>query len=68
MFDFNHDGKIDGFERIARDGFIMKINKEMRNNDKLVEAGINPDEFVLMSDFEKAQALANAGVDINDFK
>jgi len=67
LFDFNHDGKIDGFERIARDGFVMHIASEMERNDTLVEAGIDPDEFACMSDSEKAEALEDAGLDADDF-
>lgn len=66
LFDFNHDGKIDGFERIARDGLIMKITTEMAQNDSLVEAGIDPDEFSCMSEPEKAEALEDAGLSYDD--
>jgi len=67
LFDFNHDGKIEGFERIARDGLIMKITTEMAQNDSHVEAGIDPDEFACMSESEKAEALEDAGLDADDF-
>lgn len=55
IFDFNHDGKLDGLERISRDGLIMHILDDTEQNNSLIEAGIDPYEFDWMSDAEKAE-------------
>ena len=91
MFDFNHDGKMDSFEKAAEFSFFMTMMNEAEKSgsassgtsssgygysgfggsteleDALDDAGIDSFDFELMDDDERAEALADAGYDIDDF-
>ncbi len=91
MFDFNHDGKMNSFEKAAEFSFFMHMMDEAEKAEKsstississyeysgfggtteledaLDDAGIDSFDFELMDDDERAEALADAGYDIDDF-
>ena len=76
MFDFNRDGKLDGFERAAD---FCAFNEMMKkddstdflddNNDdyELELAGLDPEELEFMDEDERRAVLEEAGLDPNDF-
>ena len=67
LFDLNRDGKMDSFERAAEFGMFMQM-VEADKNEKLTAAGLDPNELKNMGDFERRQAIANAGLDPYEFE
>lgn len=75
MFDFNHDGKNDFFERAAEFEFIDRITKEENSDDseyddmddELEMAGLDRDDLEMMDEDERREALEEAGLDPDDF-
>ena len=76
MFDFNHDGSLDHFERAAQFHFMDEMMKE--NNDTVdstwdderdvfADSGLDPDELEFMDADERREALEDAGLDPDDF-
>ena len=66
LFDFNNDGKLDSFEKAAEFGAFMQMIDSTKN-DELTSAGIDPAELESMDDFERREALEQAGLDPDDY-
>lgn len=69
-FDLNHDGEISPMEQILGQGMMFSMIEEEEKEEqrnRLTSAGIDPDELEDMDDFEKYQALEDAGLDPSDF-
>ncbi len=61
MFDFNHDGKLDGFEKAT--DFAMFTSLIEDEEAKTVDL----DELEFMDADERREALENAGLDPDDY-
>ena len=69
-FDLNHDGKISPMEQALGQSLMFSMIEEEEKEeqrDLLTSAGIDPDDLEDMDDFEKYQALEDAGLDPSDF-
>lgn len=66
MFDFNHDGKMDDFEKAAELGAFMDMIDYVKN-EELTSAGLDPQELSQMGYFERREALENAGLDPEEY-
>ena len=66
LFDFNHDGKLDSFEKAAEFGAFMQMIDSVKN-DELTAAGLDPQELSEMEYFERREALEDAGLDPDDY-
>ena len=66
IFDFNHDGKMDAFEKAAEFGAFMQM-VELAKQDELTAAGLSVNELELMSNSERREALQNAGLNPDDY-
>lgn len=70
MFDFNHDGKMNAFERAAEFQFfndVVMADEDSTTDDVLAEAGLDRDELSWMDEDERREALEEAGLDPTDF-
>lgn len=67
LFDFNHDGKMDAFEKAAEFGAFMQMIDSVKN-DELTAAGLDPQELSEMGYFERREALEEAGLDPDDYE
>ena len=69
MFDFNHDGKLDAFERAAEFDFLNNVMTEpdKEEHDELLQAGIDPEELEYMNADERREVLEDAGLDPDDY-
>lgn len=69
MFDFNHDGKLDGFERAAEFDFLnnVMVEPDKEEHDELLQARIDPEELEYMSADERKEVLEDAGLDPDDY-
>ena len=68
MFDFNHDGKLDAFERASEFDFIHNvIENEKDKKDELENAGLDVSDLEYMNDDERREAIENAGLDPDDY-
>ena len=74
MFDFNHDGELDSFERAAEFQFLDEISKDECEDDEddeeiseLEAAGLDVDELEFMDEDERREALEDAGLDPDDY-
>ena len=70
LFDFNHDGKMDVFERAAEFHFLNEMMSEDDNEDSQTEleaAGLDLDELEFMDPDERREALEDAGLDPDDY-
>ena len=69
MFDFNHDGKLDAFERASEFDFIHNVmeNEEQDKKDELENAGLDVNDLEYMDDDERREAIENAGLDPDDY-
>ena len=69
MFDLNHDGKLDAFERATEFDFLNNVMEASENedHDELYEAGIDPEELEYMSGDERREVLEDAGLDPDDY-
>ena len=70
MFDFNHDGELDSFERAAEFQFLDEISKEDEDEDEFDEletTGLDMDELEFMDEDERREALEDAGLDPDDY-
>ncbi len=77
MFDFDRDGHLDPMERTMQLDFEMRVlNDDLDGNseeedeffDELeAKTGIDRDEWEMMDDDERAEALEEAGFDPDDF-
>ena len=76
LFDFNHDGKLDSFERTMD---FMAFNELMSESedlcdgenedlvDEIESAGLDYDELSFMDEDERREALEDAGLDPDDY-
>jgi hypothetical protein len=68
MFDFNHDGEIDSFERAVEFSFLDEITREEESSQTDFElSGLDADELELMDADERREALEDAGLDPDDY-
>ena len=76
MFDFNRDGKLDGFERGAQFCFIDEMCREESqysddswddDEDVFADAGLDYDELEMMDLEERREVLEEAGLDPDEF-
>ena len=69
MFDFDRDGELNSTEKAMELDFLSGGNSS--NDDDLYQdlsfTGITKDEFELMDDDEKREALEDAGIDVDDY-
>ena len=67
MFDFNHDGKLDGFERAADFAMFTSLMEDEEEKTELEMSGLDPDELEFMDADERRAALEAAGLDPDDY-
>lgn len=80
LFDFNGDGKLDGFERAADFAtfhqMMSESDKESKDSfdsdeelleDELEAAGLDLNDLEYMDEEERFEALEDAGLDPDDF-
>jgi len=72
MFDFDRDGELNSTEKAMELDFLSGGNSSnIFLNDDLYQdlsfTGITKDEFELMDDDEKREALEDAGIDVDDY-
>ena len=73
LFDFNHDGELDAVERIydfmAFNELMIGAEKAEREEkvNELESAGLDYDELWYMDDYERREAIEEAGLDPDDF-
>ena len=76
MFDFDRDGKLDGFERAADFCAFNEMMKKDNSTDFLDDdnddyelelAGLDPEELEFMDEDERRAVLEEAGLASNDF-
>ena len=65
-FDFDHDGHLDDFERAADFSLFMSVMDE-NTRDELEAAGLSPAALDIMEDWERREALEDAGLDPDDY-
>ena len=66
LFDFNGDGKLDMFEGAAVFSFFM-IMIDSCKVEELSDAGLSSVELELMDDYERREALEDAGLDPDEY-
>ena len=66
LFDFNHDGKMDVFERAAEFAFLDEITRE-ESATEFELSGLDADELEFMDADERREALEEAGLDSDDY-
>ena len=66
MFDFNHDGKLDGFERAADFAMFTSLMEDEEKTE-LEMSGLDPDELEFMDADERRAAGEDAGLDPDDY-
>ncbi len=67
LFDFNNDGKLDSFEKVAEFSAFMQMMDSVKN-DELLSAGLDPQELSDMGYLERREALENAGLNPDDYE
>lgn len=72
LFDFNHDGKLDAFERTTEISFIADIMEEdcgeiNQDREDFATVGLDMNELELMDDDGRREALEEAGLDPDDY-
>lgn len=65
MFDFNHDGKLDAFERTMEFAYWEELGRENESSSNYE----NDDDYDLefMDPDERREALEDAGLDPDDY-
>ena len=66
LFDFNHDGKMDVFERAAEFAFLDEITRD-ETATEFELSGLDADELEFMGADERREALEEAGLDTDDY-
>lgn len=66
LFDFNHDGKMDVFERAAEFAFLDEIKSD-ETATEFELSGLDADELEFMDAEERREALEEAGLDPDDY-
>ena len=76
LFDFNHDGELDSFERAMEFHAFEEMMKEDETDDadeneeletELELAGLDAKELSWMDEDERREALEDAGLDPDDY-
>ena len=75
IFDFDHDGSLDAFERDVEFQFMYEMTKSGESDsfddddgeDVFAEAGLDYDELGFMDPEERREVLEDAGLDPNEF-
>lgn len=71
LFDVNHDGELDGFERtldyMAFEDLTSVDSQEEDLDDDIELAGLSRDELEWMDEDERREALEDAGLDSDDY-
>lgn len=71
LFDFNHDGKLDGFEQTAEFAtfaIMMDTEEAKEKADAFEMSGLDLDELDMMEEDERREALEDAGLDPDDYE
>ena len=69
LFDFNNDGHIDTFERVAEIAIVTSMlddSQDFENEDEMTElelSGLDPEELEFMDEDERREVLEDAGLD-----
>ena len=66
LFDFNHDGKMNAFERAAEFAFLDEMMQEEEKTE-FEMSGLDADELEFMDPDERREALEDAGLDPDDY-
>jgi hypothetical protein len=56
VFDFNHDGNLQGAERAADFALFASLMDDDEKKTELESAGVDPDELASMDDDERREA------------
>lgn len=73
LFDFNNDGHIDTFERVAEIAIVTSMlddSQDSENEDEMTElelSGLDPEELEFMDEDERREVLEDAGLDPDEF-
>ena len=82
IFDFDHDGKLDGFEEAAEAAFVMDVTEtdtQYEENvdedeerlqilrDEIEAEGLDIDELEFMDEDDRRDILEDAGLDPDDY-
>lgn len=74
MFDFNHDGELDRFERTMEYEFLEELSREPEDSEdvkdpefELVLSGLDPDELEFMDSDERREVLEDVGLDPDEY-
>lgn len=71
IFDVNHDGELDGFERtldyMAFEDLTSVDSEEEDLDDDIELAGLSREELEWMDEDERREALEDAGLDPDDY-
>ena len=71
LFDVNHDGELDGFERtldyMAFEDLTSVDSEEEDLDDDIELAGLSREELEWMDEDERREALDDAGLDPDDY-
>ena len=66
LFDFNHDGKMNAFERAAEFAFLDEMMQEEEKTE-FEMSGLDADELEFVDPDERREALEDAGLDPDDY-
>ncbi len=69
LFDFNHDGKPNAFERGTELAAVANMMDSCDENQRteLQESGLNPEELEFMDADERRETLEDAGLDPDEY-
>ena len=71
LFDVNHDGELDNFERtmdyLAFEDMTQEDVEDEDMDDDIELAGLDRDELSLMDEDERREALEEVGLDADDY-
>jgi hypothetical protein len=67
LFDFNHDGNLDGLERAADFALFAALMDDDEKKTELELSGLELDELEVMDADERREALEEAGLDPDDY-
>lgn len=74
MFDFNHDGELNTFERAMEYEFLDELSREAEEADdeegtelELELSGLDPDELEFMDSDEGREVLEDAGFNPDEY-
>ena len=67
MFDFNHDGKLEGFERATDFVMFASMMEDDGTKTELEMAGLDSEELEFMDADERRDVLEDAGLDSGDY-